>query len=297
MNLLVFHIVSGESFFSGVLLVIVAMLASLSSRPTVVRVGLLALLVGGIAIAVSSTPLPYAFYAAALVMTFAGLVSRSRRSWRRWAVPSTIAVWCAAILIEIPQHLSPAIQPVSSRNLAIVGDSVTAGIGGDEASETWPSLLARQHRLQVQDISHMGETASSALKRVRAVAISAPLVIIEIGGNDLLGSTTTSQFSQDLDALVSFLAVEGRQLVMFELPLPPFCHEYGRVQRLVAARHGVKLIPKRVLLSVISGSESTLDTIHLSQAGHQGLADRVWRVIEPAYRASEPDSAESSPKP
>ena len=32
-------------------------------------------------------------------------------------------------------------------------------------------------------------------------------------------------------------------------------------------------------LSIIAGSESTLDTIHLSQSGHQLMADCVWRIL------------------
>ncbi len=71
---------------------------------------------------------------------------------------------------------------------------------------------------------------------------------------------------------------------MFELPLPPFCHEFGRIQRTVAAKHNVTLVPKRVFLSVIAGSGSTLDTIHLSQSGHQFMADAVWQLVEDAFQ-------------
>ena len=70
---------------------------------------------------------------------------------------------------------------------------------------------------------------------------------------------------------------------MFELPLPPFCNEFGRAQRNVAAKHNVILIPKRVFLSVIAGSDSTLDSIHLSQSGHQFMADCVWKLVRSAF--------------
>ena len=70
---------------------------------------------------------------------------------------------------------------------------------------------------------------------------------------------------------------------MFELPLPPFCNEYGRVQRSVAAKYNARLVPKRIFLSVIAGRDSTLDTIHLSQAGHQFMADCVWRFVKSAF--------------
>ena len=110
------------------------------------------------------------------------------------------------------------------------------------------------------------------------------LVLIEIGGNDLLGETTSAQFERDLNQLLSQIRAPGRTLVMFELPLPPLCNEYGRIQRRLAARYGVRLIPKRVFISVLAGGGATLDSIHLSEAGHQQMADSVWAVIDPAYR-------------
>jgi acyl-CoA thioesterase-1 len=108
-------------------------------------------------------------------------------------------------------------------------------------------------------------------------------VIVEIGGNDLLGSTTTTKFAADLEALLKHLQTADRQILMFELPLPPFFIEYGRIQRSLAARHNVALIPKRVLLSIIAGNGSTLDSIHLTQSGHQDMADSVWCVLQPAF--------------
>lgn len=70
---------------------------------------------------------------------------------------------------------------------------------------------------------------------------------------------------------------------MFELPLPPFYHEYGRIQRAVAAKYHVLLVPKRIFLSAIAGSDSTLDSIHLSQSGHEFMADCVWRLVKSAF--------------
>lgn len=283
MNWLVYHIAGGHSFFTGITLLVIAALASTSSRPLLNRITALAFLVGVIAIVVSSTAIPYWIYAVAVVVTLAWAASRYRKPWRRWAAYATVAVWLVAALLEIPYHITPSLNRAGSRSITIVGDSVTAGIGDSETSETWPAILAREHRLQVQDISHVGETAASALKRAKAHQIVAPVLVIEIGGNDILGPTTSSQFESDLDALLAFLTAKNRQIIMFELPLPPFFHEYGRVQRTLAAKHNVVLVPKRVFLSVIARNGSTLDAIHLSQAGHQFMADCVWRLVRSAF--------------
>ena len=70
---------------------------------------------------------------------------------------------------------------------------------------------------------------------------------------------------------------------MLELPLPPFYNEYGRAQRRVARRHDVLLVPKRVMLGVLLQDGTTLDTIHLAEAGHGQMARRRLEIVRGAY--------------
>lgn len=283
MNWLVYHIVSGQAFFTGILLVVIGVALSAMTRPVFGRISVIALLLGMIAVIISSTPIPYWFYAIATLVTLAWIALRRVKSCGWATACATVAVWLIAAAMEIPFHIMPSVKPAHDRCLTIIGDSVTAGLGNDETAETWPAILAREQQVQVQDISHIGETAASALKRAKSREITGSVVIVEIGGNDILGSTTSTQFAVHLDALLTHLADADRQIVMFELPLPPFCHEFGRVQRQIAAKHNVILVPKRVFLSIISGHDSTLDTIHLSKSGHRLMADCVWRLVKPAF--------------
>lgn len=285
MNPIVFHIVSGQAFFTGTALVILAAILSMRERRLEKRLSIPAFVLGSIAIAVSSTPLPYWFYGVAGVITLVWLGCCFMKTWRNRAAYAVIVIWIAAIALEVPYRLTPKIKSAESRAMTVIGDSVTAGLGSGDNAETWPRLLARAHHLQVQDISQAGDTVSSALKRVQEQSVSSSVVLLEIGGNDVLGSTTTTQFEQALDAMLAELKAPKRQLVMLELPLPPFYHEYGRIQRTLAQKYDVALVPKRIFLSIIAGGDSTLDSIHLSQAGHQKMADIVWALVEPAYGA------------
>ena len=45
----------------------------------------------------------------------------------------------------------------------------------------------------------------------------------------------------------------------------------------------VSLVPKRVLLSILAAKDSTLDTIHLTQAGHHRMAACVWQLVSLAF--------------
>ena len=281
MNGFVFHIVSGQSFFSGALLITLAAFFSTRKTARPRRLATLLFIVGLLGVILSSTPLPYWYYGVAAAVTVAWFISAFRERWRR---PTAIAValaWVIAAAIEAPRLLAPNLRPARSRSVTIIGDSVTA-LPSEDNAPTWPRILADQHNLEVQDISHDGETAASALKRARTHAIGAPIVLVEIGGNDLLGSTSSARFSHDLDALLAYLKAPGRQVVMFELPLPPFYQEYGRIQRTLAIKYDVALIPKRIFLGVLAGRDATVDTIHLSGVGHQRMALCVWQLLSSA---------------
>jgi acyl-CoA thioesterase-1 len=294
MNWLVYHFASGQAFFSGIALVVLAAAASISASRAVRRAAVLTFCVGVMAIAVSSSAIPYWCYAVAIVATAAWAVSGLVEKWRRWSACAAIVAWAVAAAVELPYHFTPTFQPASARSLTVIGDSITAGLGDNDHSERWPAIFAREHHVEVCDLSHAGETAASALKRAQGRPITSPVVLLEIGGNDLLGSTSCAQFSKDLDALLAHVSAPQRQVLMFELPLPPFSHEFGRIQRSLARKYNVSLVPKRVLLSVLAAGDATVDSIHLSQAGHERMAASVWELVGPAFPAR--DDIKAAPR-
>lgn len=105
------------------------------------------------------------------------------------------------------------------------------------------------------------------------------LVVAAIGGNDLLGQTSLAEFERDYDALLARLWRPDRVLVGFELPLPPFHSGWGRAQRDVAHKHGVKLIPKWRLMWILANPKNTVDSIHPTQAGQEAIAAMVGSLL------------------
>jgi acyl-CoA thioesterase-1 len=199
-----------------------------------------------------------------------------------WLRRATAAVWFGIVVLELPHQFAPRLAPLGNPPLYVIGDSLTAGMGGSD-DQTWTGHLPEQ--IEVHNLARPGATTAMALKsQAGQLPRAGGLVLIEIGGNDLLGNTPSAQFEGDLDRLLAAVKAEDRTIVMFELPLPPLSNEYGRIQRRLASRHGVWLIPKRVLMGVLAGGGATLDSIHLTQAGHEQMAAEVWSILEPAYR-------------
>jgi acyl-CoA thioesterase-1 len=163
-----------------------------------------------------------------------------------------------------------------------VGDSLTAGTG--EAHVVgWPAILDHEHGVDVRVHARAGAGVAEALKLADEITPEEDLVLLEIGGNDLLGGTSAARFEEGLDRLLAKLARPGRVVVMMELPLPPTFNAFGRAQRRQAGRYGVLLIPKRVLLGVLLAPGATSDSVHLTEAGATVMAEAVWRALSPAF--------------
>ena len=93
----------------------------------------------------------------------------------------------------------------------VIGDSVTAGVDDDETAERWPQILPRRHDVVVTDVSYIGETAASALRRLQNHEINSPLVFVEIGGNGLPGGVPSSvQFSLGPGSVTGTCSSAGR---------------------------------------------------------------------------------------
>ena len=110
------------------------------------------------------------------------------------------------------------------------------------------------------------------------------LVLIELGGNDLISGERADDFERSLAEVLAKLASPKRTIVMFELPLLPQWTAYGRVQRRLANRYGVWLIPKRFLTAVISGKDATSDGLHLTDLGVRRMASLVAHVFSPVLK-------------
>ncbi len=216
---------------------------------------------------------------------------RTSRLFR--AGPLLLIAWClAAGAWEVSYRLPPRFAEENSyETLVVIADSVSSRLNG-VGEETWPKQFRERYFGRVLDKSAPGATARSALKQAdaanRELDSRPALVLIEIGGNDFFQLIPPAQFAADLERLLTELQRPHRQIVMLELPLPPFYNAYGRIQRDLAARHHLPLISKREFAAVIFFPNATLDTVHLSKSGHRLFADMVWDHVGALLRSREP---------
>ena len=291
LRLAMFHFPGGDGYLCGLLLLCLAQVGLIFNRHDRWRRPLtIASRIGLIWAFILPSPTPrwllVLFAASLLWLCLADWRSKSasdpairspqlqRVRWLSWLV-----IGCALVVVlwELPYRFSPSAGSVSSYRLCVVADSVTAGLNDGE--DTWPQRLARSSLWQITDASQPGATLKSARQQVDLLDAEPSVLLLEIGGNDLLEGLPVAQFEHDLEQLLVAARQPRRTVLMFELPLPPLAFRYGEIQRRLAAKYEVALLPKRLLIGVLTSSGATVDGIHLSPTGHERMAELVKKLL------------------
>ena len=296
MNPIVLYFASGESLYPGTAILMLAILISPFLRHRwLLRLRNVATWLALIMIIMACPPFPWTvdvvFVATFLLWYVATSLSVGRRAQR------LATAFLAALLIVLSgfelQHRSPPlISGMPSDHLVVIGDSISAGI--DPRIPPWPAVMQATTGVRLKNLSSAGAFMVDAL-RMSAKVIGRPSCTHRDGGNDLLAGVPSVQFGRSLDTILQKVVAPGRTVVMFELPLLPDRIAYGQIQRQLAKKYGVWLIPKRYFTCVIGGANATLDGLHLLPEGTGRTASLVAQVLAPVLKST--CSWALSPKP
>lgn len=284
MNVVALEFATGRTLYYGLALCFVALALRPDLKSKVgAAVRRLLYSTGVILVIVSSTPMGDAWYACwfalAVMAWLLGAVPQEKaKRFAKLAAGAFIILSLAVGFLEWPFQRTPALPPVAGRTVYVIGDSIS--VAWEEGTGAWPDILGKGGR-PIVNVAESGSTTGWAMQQVKKIPAGPAYVIVEIGGNDLLGHGDAALFERDLEALLSALKGPDRTLVMMELPLPPFRQRFGMVQRAAALRHGVSLIPKRYLVHVLQGRGATVDGLHLSYLGQVRMAQTIGELIYP----------------
>jgi lysophospholipase L1-like esterase len=232
---------------------------------------------------VSATPAPSWAYGGAAVLALTWLVALliapqavATQWWTSLRVFVPVAMLALAGM-ELPYHLSRRLPVTGRTNVFVIGDSLSAGTGDQVVP--WPARLAQDRDLRVVNLAVAGASTASGRRQAEQLPDEDGTVIVFLGGNDIIAHRPVRDFEQDLDYILSRATARRRSVVMVETPLPPFANGYGEVQRRLAARHHVTLLPKRELAMILARPSATTDGLHLSAAGQAAFADVIRYVL------------------
>jgi acyl-CoA thioesterase-1 len=200
----------------------------------------------------------------------------------RRAVFHPVLLSAAAVLLV--GACRPKAPNLDSPGTAIVclGDSITSGVGA-EPGPPFPELLAERLGTPVVNAGVPGDTAEDGLARVdQALAADPWLVIVELGGNDILRQIPPERTEVALSAVLERLLAARVVPVLVELRVP-FAGRHGAIYQRLSDRYKVPLV-EDALHDILTDPALKSDPIHPNAEGYQRLADAVADAVRPLIR-------------
>jgi lysophospholipase L1-like esterase len=181
-------------------------------------------------------------------------------------------------------------QPVAAgATVLALGDSLTFGTGAGGEQASYPAVLARLTGWQVVNAGVPGDTTVDTLARTPALleAHRPSLVLLGIGGNDLLRRVDESVVKANLVRLMDRVRGSGAQVVLIAVPRPslaakvtgslsdhPMYGELAEAQRIPLHRQG--------WADVLSDDRLRSDAIHANAAGYERFARGLAATLRAA---------------
>ncbi len=282
-NFIVVQFLDGTVYFVGLALACVAGVVGMGAKGRRSRFAAhIAMVTGAIMVLASATPIPLWGYALWTMLLVAAASLSHERRWADAAVTLLCVVSAIMVVIESPYHRPVKIPIAGFDTLFVIGDSLSQG--AHAPGKNWPELLGEKAGLKTVNLGVPGAKVENALAQAKRIDKDAALVLLEIGGNNLLDDK--GGFEKGLEALLAATCKPGRLVVMMELPLPPTFNRFGATQRRLAQQYGVRLIPKQCLAGVLGQPGATEDGLHFSDEGHILLANTLYGLFDTSAKAT-----------
>lgn len=187
----------------------------------------------------------------------------------------------------------PSAAPAQKQTILFYGNSLTAGYGV-EPSQAFPALVGQKIdsaglNYQVVNAGLSGETTAGGKSRISWVMRQPVAVfVLELGGNDGLRGLPLRDTRRNLQAIMDTVRRKSPKatIVLAGMQIPPnlgtdYTREFRDLFKELADKNRAVLIP--FLLEGVGGVPklNQPDGIHPTPAGHQIIANTVWRVLQP----------------
>ena len=193
------------------------------------------------------------------------------------ALLALLVVSCGPSAEEIPNLDSPG------KTIVCLGDSITSGVGA-APGQPFPVLLAEKIGTEVINAGVPGDTSEGGLARVDEVLAHDPwMVIVELGGNDILNQVPPERMEAALRQILDRLLAARVVPVLVEIEVP-FAGRYSDVFERLDVDYAIPVV-EETLGQILVDPALKSDPIHPNSAGHVKLAEAVADVVEPILEA------------
>ncbi|MFD0766767.1 arylesterase [Mucilaginibacter lutimaris] len=186
-----------------------------------------------------------------------------------------------------------ATAATSTKSILVFGDSLSAGYGLDDPSESYPSVL--QTKIDSAKLPYTiingglsGETSAGGKGRIDwLLKQHIDVFVLELGANDGLRGIPVKETEQNLQTIIDHVKAKypKAKLVMLGMQVPPnmgatYATDFKEMFPRLATKNNMTLVP--FLLQGVGGVRSLnqKDGIHPTAAGAKILANNVWEVMK-----------------
>ncbi|WP_193166038.1 arylesterase [Microbulbifer hainanensis] len=185
----------------------------------------------------------------------------------------------------------PLAQANEADTLLVLGDSISAGYGIDEA-QGWVQLLRERldhgdSPVAVVNASISGETTSGGLARLpRLLKEHQPRwLIVELGGNDGLRGYPPQALQRNLQQMVQLAERQGAEVLLLGMRIPPnygraYTEAFAAVYPKVAEAEKVSLVPFFLEPVALQQGAMQDDGIHPTASAQPALLEHIWPCVK-----------------
>ena len=177
----------------------------------------------------------------------------------------------------------PRLAPVGPSEVIVAfGDSLTYGTGANE-DESYPSVLAQLIGRKVVRAGVPGEMTGGGLARLESVidAHRPALVIVCLGGNDMLRKLNDAEIVRNLRAIIKSLKERGIAVVLVGVPKPALITSAPAFYAELAQEFDIPYEGK-VVTDVLYRPELKADSIHPNARGYRRVAEAMAELLTKA---------------
>lgn len=184
----------------------------------------------------------------------------------------------------------PSITNATQQKILLIGDSLSAGYGLEQA-QAWVDLLQNKYDEQQANITIIntaisGQTTDNALLKVdQWLKVHQPShVLIELGGNDGIRGFPVKLLQKHLTELVHKSQQAGAKVALMEIQIPPNLGNRYRTMFIksyqsVAKNTGAYLMPYFMLEVAVNPELMLKDNLHPNAKAQPIIRDFMYREI------------------
>jgi acyl-CoA thioesterase-1 len=194
---------------------------------------------------------------------------------------STILLLCSALLVSSCSD-DPGLAPLPNDAVILAfGDSLTYGTG-TRRNDSYPAVLQQLSGRRVINAGIPGELTGGGLARLTDTLYEyrPQLLILCLGGNDMLRRRDREEIEQNLERMVTISREQGVAVLLLGVPQPAiFGLQSAELYYSLAERLQLPL-EAEAIPEILSDKALRSDQVHPNTAGYRLLAEAVYEKLK-----------------